>query len=100
MRKLETETYQEWIERSRTYELEAAIKQLKRSENINDVMESLSQNLIKKIIHPLYKDLENNYYDSYNAETDKINYENNYLKNRIPVADHIDENIFDNSKDI
>jgi len=90
MKQLPDETYEQWIERARIFELNNARKNLKKGVAIEEVLETLANKLIQKAIHPLLtaaKSVETNY----DVEESKRRYEEAYLKKNKPVADHINQ---------
>ena len=89
MRKQPDETYEQWVERARIFELGNAHKNLKNGMSIDEVLETLANKLTQKIMHPLLtsvKEIDNNY----DVEESKRRYEEAYLSRRIsPPADHV-----------
>jgi glutamyl-tRNA reductase len=96
MRKHNDENYVEWILSAQEYEKDLAAKKLAQGQDPYSVMEEFSQRLIKKLLHPVYQQIqEENKIDIDTAQDRKI-YEETYLKKTKPVADQVDGNLFDN----
>jgi hypothetical protein len=53
---------------------------------------------MEKALHPIFKTIRDNAKLNFDAEENRRSYEEKYLKNRTPVADHVDGNLFDNSE--
>lgn len=90
MRKQSDETYEQWVERARIFELDNAHKNLKNGMSIDEVLETLANKLTQKTLYPLLtavKEVKTNY----DVEESKRRYEEAYLKKNKPVADHVDQ---------
>lgn len=55
MKKLSSETYDEWCERVLEHEQKIAKKQLGKGVNIHHIMETMSRRIINKLVHPHLK---------------------------------------------
>jgi glutamyl-tRNA reductase len=89
IRKQTDETYEQWVERARIFELDNAHKNLKKGMPIDEVLEILANKLTQKIMHPLLTSVKETP-DNYNNEESKTAYEKAYLSRRIsPPADHV-----------
>jgi len=95
MKPKDGESYQDWIERARMYEHGVALQRIAQGQDPIKVMEDMSRRLMDKMLHPLYKAVSQSALTEFDAEQNRRNYEEHYLKNRKPVADHVDGNLFD-----
>jgi glutamyl-tRNA reductase len=59
MRKDQNESLESWANRVEKFELENARKALARGEDINLVMEVMSINIVKKMMHPILANIRN-----------------------------------------
>ncbi len=92
MRQRPDESYADWVERVRTYELAEALKEVRKGADINLVMEAMSARLMKKIMHPLLVAVRESSHTEYNADEGRRKYFE-ALSQHKPVADHVfDEN--------
>jgi glutamyl-tRNA reductase len=98
MRINEGESYESWANRVSMYEKGVALQRIAEGEPLEKVMEDMSRRITQKLLHSVIKAVKDSSADSYSNEESKKRYEEAYLKNRVPVADHVDGNLFDNSK--
>ena len=91
MRKLKTETYNEWVERVAQHEQSIARKKINAGEDISVVLEEMSTRLIAKFIYPLINDLKQYSFTEYDASKSLNNYKKNYLSKTQIVADHMND---------
>ena len=89
------ESYEAWCSRVQMYEHGWAMQRIAEGAPIDQVMEQMSKRIMQKIMHPIYADIKNSVSNTYNAEQAKADYAEKYLKNRAPVADHVEGQIFD-----
>jgi len=92
------ESYESWANRVSMYEKGVALQRIAEGEPLEKVMEDMSRRITQKLLHSVIKAVKDSSADSYSNEESKKRYEEAYLKNRVPVADHVDGNLFDNSK--
>lgn len=92
------ETYQGWLDRARMYEQGLALQRIAKGEDPIIVMEDMSRRLVEKALHPVFKAIRENAAEPFDVAKSRKDYEEKYLKNRSPVADHVDGNLFDNSE--
>ena len=97
MRPREGESYEAWIERARIYEQGAAMQRIAKGDDPEQVLEDLSRRLMDKMLHPVLRAIRESHTAPFDAEKSRKDYEEKYLKNNFPVADHVDGNLFDNS---
>jgi len=53
------ESYESWVSRVEKYEMEIATKRIEKGENIEIVIAEMSRNIIKKLLHPVIKNIQN-----------------------------------------
>lgn len=90
MRPNNGELYEDWCYRARMYEHGIAMQRIAKGENVEIVLEEMSQRLLRKLIHPLYEITETEFDINFNKEKSKLEYKENYLNKMNPVADHVD----------
>lgn len=93
MRPRPNESYADWVERVRAFELAEALKEIKNGADINLVMEAMSARMMKKMLHPIMVSIK----ESTHTEFDPVESRKKYFEvmvNRTPVADHV----FDETK--
>ena len=95
---MKNESLEEWVESVRVLEYNNARSQLSKGYPIEQVLDTMSTKIINKLLHPLYKNIKVNCSSNFDLELNKKEYYNNYLNNRKLVADHIDDQLFDNTK--
>ena len=95
MRKREDESYEAWCNRVQMYEHGWAMQRIAEGDPIEQVMEQMSKRIMQKIMHPVYLDIKQSVGNNYDPEQAKADYAEKYLKNRAPVADHVEGQIFD-----
>jgi len=98
MKPREDESYESWIERARMYEHGVALQKIAQGEDLEQVMQEMSRRLMEKALHPIFKTIRDSAELNFDAKENRRSYEEKYLKNRAPVADHVDGNLFDNSE--
>ena len=100
MRKDKDESYEEWVSRVKMYEQGIAMQKLARGEDPDKVLEEMSKRIVDKALHPVYLAIRESFITDYDSEKSRKEYEEKFLKDHIPVADHVGEDFFDNSKNI
>ena len=95
MKPKDGESYQDWIERARMYEHGVALQRIAQGQDPEQVMKDMSRRLMEKMLHPIYKTIQEAYTTEFDAEKSRRDYEEKYLKHSRPVADHVDGNLFD-----
>lgn len=98
MRKRDEESYKSWADRVAMYEKGVALQKLAEGEPLEKVMEDMSRRITQKLLHPVIQVIKESNVKTYDIEASKKQYEESYLNIRKPVADHVDGNLFDNSK--
>ena len=81
------EDYNSWLSRIHEHELKIANAKLLKGIPINVILEEMSKRMMKKILHPILKEL-NNISNNYNIEESKKSY-NAAMKHNRPAADHV-----------
>lgn len=84
------ETYEQWAERSRQYELAQAHKEILTGEDPVKVLEKMAYRLIEKMLYPLYNFLKEEQELTYNSQLSKSQYDEYFIiKGLKPKPDHI-----------
>jgi glutamyl-tRNA reductase len=89
MRKLKTESYEDWLERIDQFERGVALQRLARGEDKDIVLEDFSKRITNKMKHALFEVIKNSFLDNYDAEKSRKDYENSFLNKRDLVPDHV-----------
>ena len=97
MRQRPDETYEQWSERARAYELAEAMKEIRKGVDINLVMEAMSARLMQKLMHPLLVAIRENNNLEFDPVASRIAYFEK-MKNHKPVADHVEEEKIDKTE--
>lgn len=91
------ETYEEWAEKVRLFELGYALQRIANGEPADVVLESASIRIMEKMLHPLHKAIKESVVpmtDVELAESRRL-YEEKYLKHNTPKHDQIEGQLFD-----
>jgi len=83
------ESFDEWSEKVRKFEMERAMRLISKGKNKEEVLEDYSKRITEKLLHPLYPALFKPV--GYNVEESKRKYEESYLSKRSPAADHVSD---------
>jgi glutamyl-tRNA reductase len=89
MRKLETESYEDWLERIDLFERGVALQRLAKGEDADFVLEEFSKRITNKMKHALFDVIKHSITTDFDIEKSRKDYENNFLNKRGLVADHI-----------
>lgn len=58
MRKVENETYEQWLARVQEHELQCALANLASGQDFDQVLEELANKITAKALHPILKELK------------------------------------------
>lgn len=83
------------IDKILEHELALAKRNLAKGQDTDQILEQLCYRLLQKLKHPIIKDIQQQAAGNYNNQKDLDNYQKNYINKVGPVADHVDENLFD-----
>ena len=81
------------------FEKGRALQRIAQGESIETVIDDMSRRIMEKLLHPIFKAIR----ESAVTEYDAVKSREEYFKTmsyHAPVADHIEGNLFDNSKEI
>ena len=92
------ESYESWCSRVQMYEHGWAMQRIAEGDAVDAVLDNMSKRIMQKLLHPVYDAIRDSSYKEYDLEAGKKEYEDKYLKHRKPVADHVEGQIFDNTK--
>jgi glutamyl-tRNA reductase len=81
MRLDEEEPYDAWVERALAHEKEIAGRRIAKGDNIDTVLEDLSRNLMKKLLHPLLDNIRKSAIIPFDAEKSRQDYNRAFQKN-------------------
>ncbi len=79
----------DWAEMVATFEVDYAKKQFAKGIDIDTVLTSLADRITSKMLHPVVIVLKEQYLSATDMEIDRHQYNENFLKNRKPIADHV-----------
>jgi glutamyl-tRNA reductase len=93
MRPLPNEPYEDWCKRVAMFENGHAMMQIAQGKDVDMVLEDMSRRIMDKLLHPIFKVINESTASTYDAEESKRRYKENYLdKNPKGVADHVESN--------
>lgn len=81
------ETYEQWAERVRSFELNHAQAELAKGVPVDEVLEWMGKRINQKMLHPMLSSLRN-VPVAFDLEASKKAYEEAYLNKNSPKADH------------
>jgi glutamyl-tRNA reductase len=98
MRPLQNESYEAWSERVTMFEKGRALQRIAQGESAEVVLEDMSRRIMEKLLHPIFKAIRESSVKDYDPVKSKEEYfeKMNYGS----VADHVEGNLFDNSKEL
>lgn len=82
------ESYEDWAQRCQMYEHGHALQRIAEGEDPNRVLEDMSKRLMEKLLHPVYKMIQDSHITKM-LDDSRARYEENYIKRIGPKADHI-----------
>lgn len=85
------ETLEDWAYRVQQYEYGYALQRLAQGEDVNLVMEAMTERIKQKILHPIVTAIKDSKKTGYDPEESRKAYEENYLKRYGPKPDHIND---------
>jgi glutamyl-tRNA reductase len=90
MKPYTNESYEEWSKRVAMFEHGHAMMQIAQGKDTEQVLEEMSRRIMEKLLHPIYKALNESVISTYDLEKEKAAYKQHYL-DKIPngVADHV-----------
>lgn len=97
MKYIPFEPYANWLDRSSQFENDIAMKQIVLDQDQAMILEKFSRRFLNKALHPVICSMREHYSVDFDNEKSRNDYYEQYLKNRTSVADHIDDNLFDNT---
>lgn len=85
------ETYDSWSSRVQEYELSVARQQIAKGIPVDLVLECMSTNITKKLLHPFLKAINDVPVDLAALDASKKAYEDTYINKVARAADHVDD---------
>jgi glutamyl-tRNA reductase len=89
MRRLEGETYANWVERVRLYEQGYALQRVAKGDDHETIVEEMSIRMMDKLMNPVYKAIRDLHKNNFDAEKSKQAYYDKYLSKHRPKSDHV-----------
>jgi glutamyl-tRNA reductase len=95
--KYSNETYEDWAEKVRMFELGYALQRIANGEPADLVLETMSIRITDKMLHPLHQAIKESVVPMTDAELEehRKQYAENYLNYNIPKHDQIEGHLFD-----
>jgi glutamyl-tRNA reductase len=92
-----TETYEDWAEKVRLFELGYALQRIANGEPADLVLETMSIRITDKMLHPLHRAIKESVVPMTDAELaeHRKQYEEAYLNHNTPKHDQIEGQLFD-----
>jgi glutamyl-tRNA reductase len=85
---LPNETYEEWTDRVRLFELDHAHKELAKGVPIDEVLEWMGKRINQKLLHPVLAAIRSQPQE-FDLEANKKAYKEAYLDKNSPKPDHL-----------
>ena len=79
----------DWADMVANFEVNYAKKQFAKGIDIDTVLTSLADRITSKMLHPVVVALKEQYLSTTDMEIDRQRYNNEFLQNRKPIADHV-----------
>ena len=80
------------------FEKGRALQRIARGEPIETVMDDMGRRIMEKLLHPIFKAIRESAVTEYDAVKSREEYYKK-MSYHAPVADHVDGQLFDNSKE-
>ena len=84
------ETYEQWADRVRSFELDHARAELEKGVPIDEVLEWMGKRINQKMLHPILTALKDTPI-AFDVEASKKAYKEAYLDKNSPKSDHVSE---------
>ena len=89
MRRLEGESYADWVERVRLFEQGYALQRIAKGDDHETIVEEMSIRMMDKLMNPVYKAIRDSKVSTFDAEKSRQTYYNKYLSKNRPKSDHV-----------
>jgi sialic acid synthase SpsE len=89
MRRLEGETYADWVERVRLFEKGYALQRVAKGDDHETIVEEMSIRMMDKLMNPVYKAIRDSKVTNFDAEKSRQAYYDKYLSKHKPKSDHV-----------
>ena len=89
MRRLEGESYENWVERVRLFEQGYALQRIAKGDDHETIVEEMSIRMMDKLMNPMYKAIRDSRVSTFDAEQSRQAYYDKYLSKHRPKSDHV-----------
>ena len=89
MRRLEGESYENWVERVRLFEQGYALQRIAKGDDHETIVEEMSIRMMDKLMNPVYKAIRDSKVSTFDAEKSRQAYYDTYLSKNRPKSDHV-----------
>ena len=89
MRRLDGESYENWVERVRLFEQGYALQRIAKGDDHETIAEEMSIRMMDKLMNPVYKAIRNSKVNTFDAEKSRQIYYDKYLSKHTPKSDHV-----------
>lgn len=89
MRRLENESYADWVERVELFERGYALQRIAKGDDHETIIEEMSIRMMDKLMNPVYKIIRETHTSNYDVEKSKKIYYDKYLSKHRPKSDHV-----------
>ncbi len=89
MRRLEGESYENWVERVRLFEQGYALQRIANGDDHETIVEEMSIRMMDKLMNPVYKAIRDSKVSTFDAEKSRQVYYDKYLSKNRPKSDHV-----------
>ena len=89
MRRLDGESYENWVERVRLFEQGYALQRIAKGDDHETIAEEMSIRMMDKLMNPMYKAIRDTHKSNFDAEKSRQAYYDKYLSKHRPKSDHV-----------
>ena len=89
MRRLDGESYENWVERVRLFEQGYALQRIAKGDDHETIVEEMSIRMMDKLMNPVYKVIRDSKVSIFDAEKSRQAYYDIYLSKNRPKSDHV-----------
>jgi hypothetical protein len=89
VRRLEGESYENWVERVRLFEQGYALQRIANGDDHETIVEEMSIRMMDKLMNPVYKAIRDSKVSTFDAEKSRQVYYDKYLSKNRPKSDHV-----------
>jgi glutamyl-tRNA reductase len=89
VRRLDGESYENWVERVRLFEQGYALQRIAKGDDHETIVEEMSIRMMDKLMNPVYKVIRDSKVSIFDAEKSRQAYYDIYLSKNRPKSDHV-----------